>query len=581
MLNRYYENELTKLKTLAVEFAEANPALAPMLAGRSTDPDVERLLEGVAFLTGLARQKLDDEFPEFIQELSTLLFPHYLRPVPATTMVLFEPRGALTETASVAAGVELASAPVDGTPCRFRTTQAVDVHPLTLAARLSAGEGRTPSIDLDFSLRGLDLARWQTKSLRLFLAGGYSDASKLLMLLMTEVTSVRLTASGVSTELGARSLVPSGFDSELVPYPSHAFPGYRSLQEFFVQPEKFLFLDLNGIDKLRGATGTTFSVTLCLKRLPVWLTELSADAFMLNVTPVINLFEHHANPITLDHRQMDYRVSPEGANRQHYQIHSVDKVTSYRQGVAQQRVYRPFGVLGHAASAATASEDQRAPGDLVYHTSLRPAAVGNETELYLSVAYPPEATPQTETLSIELTCTNRYLPESLRYGDLSEPTSSSPERLKFRNIRPMTPVVNPPVGEALRWRLLGHAALNFLSLADAANLRALLSLYVFSERQEQGHEAANRRRIAGLKEMSVTPEVRLFGRNMLRGQLIRVRCEMDHFAGAGDLYVFGSVLDRFLGAYASMNTYTRFELEDIFSGEVFRWTPRLGQQALL
>jgi type VI secretion system protein ImpG len=68
---------------------------------------------------------------------------------------------------------------------------------------------------------------------------------------------------------------------------------------------------------------------------------------------------------------------------------------------------------------------------------------------------------------------------------------------------------------------------------------------------------------------------------MLRGQLIRVRCETDHFAGAGDLYVFGSVLDRFLGAYASINTYTRFELEDIFSGEVFRWTPRLGQQALL
>ncbi|MDR5837102.1 type VI secretion system baseplate subunit TssF [Caballeronia sp. LZ034LL] len=577
MLNRYYEDELAKLKTLAVEFAEANPALAPMLAGRSTDPDVERLLEGVAFLTGLARQKLDDEFPEFIQELSTLLFPHYLRPVPATTLVLFEPRGALTETARVTAGVELASAPVDGTSCRFRTTQAVAVHPLVLSARLSAGEGRTPSIDLDFTLRGLDLARWQTDSLRLFLAGGYSDASRLLMLLMTEVTSVRLTAGAFTTELGPRALVPAGFDTELVPYPSHAFPGYRTLQEFFVQPEKFLFVDLTGLDRLRGASGVTFSVSLSLRRLPAWLTELSAEAFMLNVTPAINLFDHHANPITLDHRQTDYRVTPEGANRQHYQVHSVDKVTSYRQGVAQQRVYQPFGVLGNAA----APDGDRQSDDLVYHTSLKPAAVGNEAELYLSVAYPPAATPQTETLSIELTCTNRYLPESLRYGDLSEPTGSSPERLKFRNIRPMTPAVNPPVGEALRWRLLGHAALNFLSLADAANLRALLSLYVFSERQEQGHEAANRRRIAGIKELEAKSEVRLVGRNMLRGQCIRMRCDTEHFAGPGDLYVFGSVIDRFLGAYASMNTYTRFELEDIFSGEVFRWTPRLGQQALL
>ena len=32
-------------------------------------PDVERLLEGVAFLNGLTRQKLDDEFPELLQEL--------------------------------------------------------------------------------------------------------------------------------------------------------------------------------------------------------------------------------------------------------------------------------------------------------------------------------------------------------------------------------------------------------------------------------------------------------------------------------------------------------------------------------
>ena len=59
MFNRYYEDELNKLKSLAVEFAQTNPGLAPMLSGPSADPDVERLLEGVAFLTGLTRQKLD------------------------------------------------------------------------------------------------------------------------------------------------------------------------------------------------------------------------------------------------------------------------------------------------------------------------------------------------------------------------------------------------------------------------------------------------------------------------------------------------------------------------------------------
>ena len=83
MFNRYYESELRNLRKLSREFSLANPALAPMLASSSTDPDVERLLEGVAFLTGLTRQKLEDDFPEFTQEPLWILMPHYLRGIPA------------------------------------------------------------------------------------------------------------------------------------------------------------------------------------------------------------------------------------------------------------------------------------------------------------------------------------------------------------------------------------------------------------------------------------------------------------------------------------------------------------------
>ena len=86
MLNSHYQNELAQLRRLANEFAQTNPALAPLLGiDSASDPDVERLLEGVAFLTGMVRQRLDDEFPEFIQELAQLLYPHYLQPLPCMT----------------------------------------------------------------------------------------------------------------------------------------------------------------------------------------------------------------------------------------------------------------------------------------------------------------------------------------------------------------------------------------------------------------------------------------------------------------------------------------------------------------
>ncbi|OYO27930.1 type VI secretion system baseplate subunit TssF [Janthinobacterium sp. PC23-8] len=575
MFNPYYENELSKLKVLALEFAQNNPALAPMLSGVSADPDVERLLEGVAFLSGLTQQKLDDEFPEFVQELTHLLFPHYLRPVPASTMICFAPKTGLKETISIAAGTELSSLPVDGTACRFQTCNAVQVHPLQLLdVNLLSHAGAAPMLILDFELQGMKLEQWQADSVRLFLGSGYSEAAKLLLLLSQYVSNVRIAGEeGARFELGAQGLRAAGFEHSMLPYPSHAFSGYRHVQEFFVQPEKFLFVELHGLQRWRTrGGGNSFSVYVTLNQLPAWMPEIRSDSFMLNVTPAVNLFSHPSDPISHEHRVTEYRITPEGRERKHFQVVQVDQVIGYQQGIGKQRVYVPFGLYRHDGRGTRLS----------YRTTLRSAVVGSGNEVYLSLNYPPGEIPRPETLSLQLTCSNGSLPEGLKLGDISVPTSSSPDRMSFRNIRMVSPARNPPTGEALLWRLISHVSLNFMSMASAANLQALLNLYVFPDRHEQGQEVANRRRIDGIEEVVATPETRLIGRGgLLRGQLIRIRCRQDHYAGMGDLYLFGCVIERFLADYAGINSYTRVELEDVLSGAVFKWLPRLGQQSLL
>ncbi len=572
MFNRYYEEELNKLKGLAVEFAQSNPALAPMLAGASTDPDVERLLEGVAFLTGLTHQRLDDEFPEFVQELVDLLFPHYLRPVPASTLMQFSPRGRVGETACIAAGSELASVPVDGTPCRFRTVCDLDVEPLRiLDVNLLNPAGAAPVLVMDLALEGIALAQWTPHRLRFFLGNGYAEAAKLLLLLTRHVVSVRLTSGGESVELPPQSLCATGFDFDLLPYPANAFGGYRVLQEFFSQPEKFLFLDLTGLDKwTRRGASSSFSIFITLDQVPDWMPRIDGESFLLNVTPAINLFAHAAEPLNHEHRTSEYRVMPEGRNRAHYQVYSVDQVVGYQQGAAHERAYLPFGLYRHDGRGAKLS----------YRTRQREATVGRGSEVFLSINYPPNETPLTETLSIRLTCTNGALPESLKLGDVKEPTDTSPDRFQFHNIRPVTPAQEAPIGEALLWRLISHVSLNLMSVMETANLRALLALYVPGE--DQGPAAANRWRIDGIDSVEAAPETRLVGRgSVLRGQRVRLRCRGDHYAGIGDLYVFGCVIERFLADYASIHSYTRVELEDAASGSVFEWPPRLGRQTLL
>ena len=574
MLNRYYEDELIKLRTLAAEFSKANPALAPMLSGVSADPDVERLLEGVAFLTGMARQKLDDEFPEFVQEIANLLFPHFLRPVPSTSMVAFAPRGAQMETVAIPAGTELGSLPVDGTPCVFRTTQDVEAVPVVLQnAGLSAEVGLPPTLSFDFVSPGVDVSQLTISKLRLFLSGGYSEAAKLMLLLCKYVQAVQLECGTQVIDLGLGGLRASGFDNALLDYPGNAFPGYRVLQEFYVQPEKFLFVDIEGLDGLRNCGKINrFRIVCRLSQVPSWISGIKTSDFMLNVTPVINLFSRSAEPISHEHRVSEYRVVPEAQERDHYRVFSVDHVIGYQQGVAQQRPYQPFGQIGTDGLLAKRT----------FRTTIRPAAIGAGTDTYMSLTYPPEDELIPETLSISLTCTNHNLPVSLKIGDISQPTASSPDRMSFSNIRPLTAPLDPPLGETLLWRLISHVSLNFLSLADANNLRTLLGIYIFSERNEISLDAANRRRIDGIQSVEVTRDTRLVGRgSLMRGQRIVLKCRLDYYAGEGDMFMFGSVVERFLANYAPINSYTRVEMVDVFSGVSFQWPPRLGNQVLL
>ena len=173
MFNKYYQDELTYLRELGREFAAAYPAIAPMLAERG-DPDVERLLEGVAFLTGKIRQKLDDELPEVIHSVASLLFPHYLRQVPSTSVIEFTPLpNVVREKLTVARNAEVGSVPVDGISCRFRTTQDVELVPLAVEdVRIDTGAQLSQSLRIELKVTGgAALAAINLSQLRFYIHG--------------------------------------------------------------------------------------------------------------------------------------------------------------------------------------------------------------------------------------------------------------------------------------------------------------------------------------------------------------------------------------------------------------------------
>lgn len=577
MINRFFNEELSRLKELGAEFANAYPSLAPRLGGPMTNPDVERLLEGVAFQTAMVRRKLEDDFPEIVHDMVRLVLPHYLRPVPATTIIAFTPNPSLGQSVSIPAGTQLSAVPVDGTSCRFSTAYDVEVHPLELLdAVIVQPSGMAPAIKLTLSLSGLTLSQWRPKSLRLFLSGEYVSAADLYYLLSRRVKNILLSpdGGGIPSQLPGDCLRPVGFadDESLLPYPPHAFPGFRLLQEYFSSPEKFLLFDLFGWERWRDrGEGTQFTLTMQLDCPTLGHLQIQRESFTLFAVPAINAFPHEADPIYLDHRSTRHLVRPSGQKPDHYQILSVDRVTGFKRNGADERPHTPFELFSSASRSAP-----------VYHTSFQESPVRRAFDVSITTTYPDGSQPpELETLSIDLTCTNGALPENLHRGDISIPTAALPESVSFSNITPINPELTPPLDPDLLWKLTTHLSLNYQSLENAANLRSLLELYVFPDRRGRAVATANLKRIDGIEEVTQSPgNCQVKGVVML-GLDIRMKMRQDHFAGPGDLYLFGCVLNHFLGGYASINTFTRLTIDECLKGDRYQWPERLGSHPLL
>lgn len=573
MLNRYYEQELTYLRKLGVEFAQNNPALAPMLgADRASDPDVERLLEGVAFMTGLIRQRLDDDFPEFIQNLAQLLFPHFLQPLPCMTIMQYEPRMLLEQAMTIAAGTEFGSVPIDGQRVVFRASFPVTLEPVELvSAQWEGGDTSARALRLRMRYTGAAPGSWNSDSLRFFLGDAHADASRLFLLLMRYVSEVHISAEkGAVTVLPPSCITPAGLRPglDLLPWPATAHPAWRILHEYFALPEKLLFVDVNGFSQWpERHAATHFSILLKFEQVPDWAPRMSPSSFVMNATPAANLLRADAHPIRVDHRLPDYKVQPVSRGSRHTeQIFSIDKVNA-RTIAGEELAYHPFSAFeGEAAS---------------YNVRIRPSALGRDYEHHLSLPYAPDDDPQPLTLSVALTCTHGALPEGLRLGDINAPTDNSPARVGFRNINSVTPYSPPNFDSKLLWRVLSHLNANHLSLASENQLRDLLSLYVPPQQASGQRHAAASRAVGAIEDIRVEPARRIVRGVPVQGCEVHIRCQGDHFPGKGSLFLFGTVLDELLAGTVALNTFSALTIEDTVNGDILTWPAKIGRFRLL
>jgi type VI secretion system protein ImpG len=620
-LLEYYNRELQFVREMGAEFAESYPRIAARLGLdglECTDPYVERLLEGFAFLTARVQLKLDARHPEFTQHLMEMVYPHFLSPIPSCAIVELAPdmkEGGVHTGHLIKRDTTLRSPLVKGerTACEFRTAHDVTLWPLTVTeAKYLSGSGAlsTQGIATDGRARtairlrlkvtpGVPLKALPLKSLTFFLKATPDIAHRIFEQVTADCIGayVRSTRAGSEVHfIPAKSVRAVGLDDSeaMLPVTRRSFQGYRLLQEYFAFPERLLFFALHDLGAaIRGCEGEEIEIYLAMERgQPGLENAIDASHFRLFCTPAVNLFPRAVDRVHVTPAETEYHLVPDRNRPMDFEIHSLGPVEGIGAGGESVTRILPFYSVSHGTTRQSAPAFytlQRRPRLLSARqnqSGARSGYVGSECFVSIVDAEQRPLSGEIRQIDAQAWCTNRDLPVQMATGqgrtDFTVEGGAPVESVRCLT-GPSYPRQSPAFGTTA-WKLISHLSLNYLSLVDRAPdsgaemLRDLLALYADT------NDAAARRQIEGVRSVSYQPVVRrlpiLGPISYGRGLDISVTVDEAAFEGAG-IVALGAVLERFFARYVSLNSFTQLRLQSAARGAVKTWPVRVGCRQII
>ncbi|TXH41979.1 MAG: type VI secretion system baseplate subunit TssF [Burkholderiaceae bacterium] len=609
-----YNEELLHLRTEAAEFAREYPDRAARLAlddKRVEDPYVERLLEGVAYLAARVRLKLEAQYPLFTQQLVEVLFPGWLAPTPSCAVLRFEPDPADADLANGVVlprgtGVRGSLRGSSDIRCDFQTGRALQLLPLRLAdaqyiaarpeavPELRLAERPASSLRIELELMGdADLSTLPMDALPLFVTSSDAWGSQLM-----ELLGGRCVGVGLSTEPAMRSVkrwLPAsqvrhmGFeeDEALLRNPVRGHTGFRILKEYAALPDKFRFVELSGLRQaLAGFRGRKLYLHLLFSGSFNKLeSAVKAESLALFCVPAVNLRERQLDRVDLEPGMTEFPLYGDRMRPKDYEIIEVLDVVGG--GAGTERRFSPLHetISGGKLSQQSHYTLRRQRRLLTQSESAGRSVTYPGTDVFMALSEPasPPYGKDLRYVSVRALCSNRDMPLFLR-AQFSEARYDPLDALPVSRIEclagPSLPLSSPVDGFD-PWMALSHLFVNHLSLFDghqqggAAALRAMLGLYA----TVPGHFLG--RQSEGLLNVAAHPITRRIpgGGPLAFGRGVAVKLSMsDRAFDGGSPFLLAAVLENYLAAHVSINSFVETHVEMIDRAEQLKWPTRFGRR---
>lgn len=554
IFNDYYKKELISLRTKGLEFSKNNPGLSSYLSKEGQDPDVERLLEGFAFLSGSLNQLLDQELPEVAHTLVQILWPDYNRVIPSYSIIQYAINKESNETIFIPKNSEVMSKVKPNVKqCNFRTVYDTEILPIDLQSVEYFSNNKKSSIELDFKATGATtLLNIKIEKLRLFLNGSKYVVYDLYLYLLKYVENISIMLKDINGEIlkniiiDKSSIKAVGLDDKdyMLPYSESLFSGYILLQEYFCFRDKFLFIDLLNLSKMKMVEedildkSKSFTIKIGFSKTFTNQEIPTKDNFILNATPIINIFNTDAVPIKKDFSNDEYLIEPIELTKEQGEVFSVENVRAWSDKTSSYQDMLPFEEFEHSAE-----------GREFYSIKTKTSNQGDRTNSYIrfsNVSRENVFSNISTTVSLKLLCTNRNIPTNLRIGDICIPKIGvNSVNTPFKNITVPTISYPPPIAKDFLWKIISNMSLNYLSLADINTLRRVLAVYDFYGAYDLKQREINARNLEGLVSIDYSKCEYIDEGFPIKGHHIKIKLDKSKFSTLGEAYLFCTVINEF------------------------------------
>ncbi|EBD4389308.1 type VI secretion system baseplate subunit TssF [Salmonella enterica] len=594
----YYQDELNYLRKFGKIFAHQFPKVSKRLGiseGKSEDPHVERIIESFALITAQIQHRLDDDASEISEALLTSIAPQFLRPYPSVCIVQMQPDhiiSGLTTCCSVPAGLLLSCREkITSThSCRFRTIYPVTLEPVTVQCAAMLYDGNRMQWLLKIDIQTWPGSMFNSPVLRFYLNGSIPTVNAFYTLLSEEVAEFTFSVNEKVYQLTPEDIVAVGFErgEGILERDSRISPVYILMQDYFLFPQKFHFLDFKLPKGLVLAQSCNFSLTIrfnncaMITKTEKMMASIDKDFFKLNCSPAVNLFSQPAEPVIPNHQQAEYLIVPDVRRRKEVHIWSVDHVSVLNKSGSDttSRTIMPLFGMADAVSQ---------PVEGLYWQSIRREIAmesGLSSDIFIAFSDRGETplAPENNRISIETTCYEKDLPSLISNGN---PTGDFDSELPLAGVT-ITALTRPSLSvqqatkKASRWNLISHLSLNQMLMSGkdgVAVIKKALTLY------NQNETPGIQRLIELIKQIRITPVTARLIRNdphsMARGIDIHITftsSAIEEF----EYYLFCCFLERMLALFAPVNSFSRvITAIEFHEGSTKVWPIRTGRFAWL